>query len=295
MTSPASPPVVVGVDGSPIAVDAVRWAALRAARDRRPLRLVHAYELPVGFPTGVTEEESILDAMRRQGRQWLADAAATAAAAAPDVPVETALAGGDAVAALLRESAAASVLVLGNRGHNVLTGLLTGSTAEAVVGRAACPVVLTRDSADATTGPVVVGVDGTEASTAAVAFAFAEASAWQTPLVAVHAWSESAFELTLAGDRASLDLARHRTQAAETLAERVAGWQEKYPDVRVERVLTHDRPGRALREHARTARLMVVGRRGRGGFPGLLMGSTSQYMVHHATCPVAVVRTETTG
>lgn len=135
---------------------------------------------------------------------------------------------------------------------------------------------------------------GTEASEAAVAFAFAEAAAQDAPLVAVHAYAESAFESALAGDDASLNWTLQRGIADEVLAERLAGWQEKYPQVRVERDIVRDRPTRALRRSAQTARLVVVGRRGRGGFRDLLLGSTSQHLLHHATSPVAVVRTETT-
>jgi nucleotide-binding universal stress UspA family protein len=291
-----SKPVVVGVDGSTAALHAVRWAAERASRDDRPLRIVHAYELPLGFPTGVTEEESVLGALRSQGRRWLATAQDLAKEAAPTAMVEVVLMAMAPTTGLLRETENAALLVLGNRGRNALTGLLVGSTSQALAGQAHCPVVLVRNGADGNpggTGPIVVGVDGTEASEAAVAFAFAEASAQGATLVALHAWAESVFETALAGPNAPLDWDRQRQIAAEALAERLAGWQEKYPEVRVERELVHDRPTRALRRCAQTARLVVVGRRGRGGFRDLVLGSTSQHLIHHATSPVAVVRTET--
>lgn len=292
-----SKPVVVGVDGSAAALCAVRWAAERASRDDRPLRIVHAYELPLGFPTGVTEEESILNGLRLQGRRWLAAAQDVANEAVPASRVDVVLTAMAPTTGLLRETENAALLVLGNRGRNALTGLLVGSTSLALAGLAHCPVVLVRNGAadgkPGHTGPIVVGIDGTQASEAAVAFAFAEASAQGAPLVALHAWAESVFETALAGPDAPLDWERQRQIAAETLAERLAGWQEKYPEVRVERDLVHDRPTRALRRCAQTARLVVVGRRGRGGFRDLVLGSTSQHLLHHATSPVAVVRTET--
>lgn len=290
-----SKPVVVGVDGSAAALRAVRWAAERASRDHRSLHIVHAYQLPLGFPTGVTEEESILNALRQQGREWLAAAKDAAKEIEPALPVEVALAGAAPATALLRETENAALLVLGNHGHNALTGLLVGSTSQALAGQAHCPVVLVRNGADGDpgqTGPVVVGVDGTEASEEAVAFAFAEASAQGVTLVALHAWAESVFETALAGPNVPLDWDRQRQLAGEALAERLAGWQEKYPGVHVERELVHDRPSRALRRCAQTARLVVVGRRGHGGFRDLVLGSTSQHLLHHARCPVAVVRTE---
>jgi nucleotide-binding universal stress UspA family protein len=292
-----SKPVVVGVDGTAAALHAVRWAAECAVRTGLLLRIIHAYKLPLGFPTGVTEEESVLNALRLQGRQWLSEArdAATEIIAPPSV--ETELAAMPASAALVRESEKASLLVLGNKGRNTLTGLLAGSTSLALASQAHCPLVLVRANGAGgipRTGPIVVGVDGTEASEAALAFVLAEASEQGAPLVALHAWAESAFETALAAGNAPLDWARHRQLAEEALAERLAGWQEKYPEVRVERELVHDRPTRALRRCAETARLLVVGRRGRGGLVDLL-GSTSHHLLHHAPCPVAVVRTETTS
>jgi nucleotide-binding universal stress UspA family protein len=75
----------------------------------------------------------------------------------------------------------------------------------------------------------------------------------------------------------------------EVLAERLAGWSEKYPDVPVHRLVVRDRPAHALVDESGRAQLVVVGSRGRGGFTGLLMGSVSQALLHHAHCPVAVV------
>ena len=292
-----SKPVVVGVDGSPTALLAVRWAARRASRDGVPLRLAHTYHLPIGFPSGVTEEESILDALRREGRRWLDAARELATETVPGLEVHTQLAAMPTTTGLVHESETASVLVLGNRGHNALTSLLVGSTSLALAGHALSPVVLIRNGADGSpsTGPVVVGVDGTEASEAALAFAFAEASAEGAELVAVHAYAESAFEEALAANNAPMNWTLQREVAQAALAERLAGWQEKYPHVHVEREVVHDRATRALRRCAQTARLLVVGRRGRGGFRDLVLGSTSQQLLHHVTCPVAVVRTETTG
>jgi nucleotide-binding universal stress UspA family protein len=286
-------PVVVGVDGSPATLDAVRWAGAQALRDDLPLRLVHAYELPVGFPTGVTEEESVLTAVRTQGRRWLSDAVAAATEVLPAARVETALVAASSAAGLLHESEDASLVVLGNKGRNMLTGLLAGSTSLAVAGHAHCPVVLARGTTQA--GPVVVGVDSTPASEPAVAFAFAEASARGARLVALHAWTDSVFDSALAGSNAPVDFDRDRRLAEKALVERLAAWQEKYPYVEVDRELVHDRPTRALRRRAQTAQLLVVARRGRGGFRDLVLGSTSQHVVHHATCPVAVVRAETDG
>ncbi|WP_189226392.1 universal stress protein, partial [Saccharothrix coeruleofusca] len=131
-------------------------------------------------------------------------------------------------------------------------------------------------------GAVVVGVDGSPVSEQAVAFAFEQASSRAAPLTALIAWTD----LPTGG----VDWARVEQERRRLLAERLAGWQEKYPDVRVTRVVVRDRPVRALLAAARGARLLVVGSRGAGGFQGMLLGSTSQALVSHAPCPLAVVR-----
>ena len=287
-------PVVVGVDGSATARHAVRWAAARARRDGLPLRLVHAYQLPLGAPTGVTQEESVLDTLRRNGRRWLGQARDVAAVVVPGLSVETELVAMPATTGLMRESEEASVLVLGNQGRSALADLLMGSTALALSGHAHCPVVLVRDGAAGPpgTGPVVVGVDGTDASEAAVAFAFAEAAAEGVPLVALNAYTESMLETALVGDNTPLDRTLQHELADRVLAERLVGWQEKYPQVRIEREAVPDRPTRALRRCAETARLVVLGRRGPCGLRDLVLGSNSGHLLHHAACPVAVVRSE---
>jgi nucleotide-binding universal stress UspA family protein len=296
MTS-RSKSVVVGVDGSATALLAVRWAARSAARDEVSLRLVHAYQLPAGIPSGVTEEQSMLNVLRRQGRHWLDRARALAVSTVPGLDVDTELAAMSTITGLIHESETGSLLVVGNRGHSVLTGLLLGSTSLAMAGHARCPVVLVRNGADGSprTGPVVVGVDGTDASEAALEFAFGEAAAARTSLVVVHAYPESVFEEALAADDVAMNWTLQRELAEVALAERLAGWEGKYPQVHVEREVVHDRATRALRRRAQTARLLVVGRRGQGGFRGFVLGSTSLQLLHQVSCPVAVVRKEPTS
>ena len=290
-------PVVVGVDGSESALQAVGWAAAEARRLGAPLRLVHAYEAPTGYPQGFVDAHTLRDALAARGRGWLARAADVAAAAVPGLRAEIVEKNASAVPVLVAESRTAARVVLGSRGLGGFTGLLVGSTAVELASRARCPVVVVR-GADAgapppSTGPVVVGVDGTPVGEPAVAFAFAEASALGADLVAVHTWTDLVLDAAFAGGAAALDFAPLAQQAEADLGERLAGWQEKYPDVHVIRKVVRDRASRALLRHAEHARLVVVGSRGRGGFRGLLLGSTSQHLLHHASCPVAVVRAET--
>ncbi|MFJ6671208.1 universal stress protein [Actinosynnema sp. NPDC091369] len=285
-------PIVVGVDGSASALTAAEWAALEAVRHRVPLHLVHAYLLPAGgYPEVLMTGPEVREAFEQQGRQWLDEAATAARAAAPGVEVDTSIVVARPAAALISASRVARLVVLGSRGLGGFTGLLVGSVAVALAARGKSPVVVVREEIRQD-GPVVVGVDGSPTSEEAIAFAFAEASLAGAPLTAVIAWTDflvdSAFH-----SRFTVDWAQVEDEQLRLLSERLAGWQEKYPDVSVERVVVHDRPVRALLNAAKDARLLVVGSHGMGGFTGMLLGSTSQALVYHAPCPLAVVRPTT--
>jgi nucleotide-binding universal stress UspA family protein len=288
--NPVAPPVVVGVDGSPSALDAVAWAADECARHGLPLRLVHAYFLPAtGYPNMIVNASEVLVALDAQGRLWLDEAEVAARLIAPGITVQTSLFSGMAIPVLVEESANAKTVVVGSRGLGGFTGLLVGSTTAALTAHARCPVVVVRNRT-AAEGPVVVGVDGSPASESAIGFAFEAASVREAPLTAVLSWTDALVESAIHAVRLSTDWSEVEAEQQRLLAERMAGWQEKYPDVVVERVVVRDRPVHALMRAAQHARLLVVGSRGRGGFTGMLLGSTGQALVHHAPCPVAVVR-----
>jgi nucleotide-binding universal stress UspA family protein len=289
-------PVVVGVDGSECALQAVRWGAAEAMRRRRPLRLVAAHPWPagglVGDPgLGVDPQAVLRDVVLGQ----LATAAAAARAVAPDLTVEQVESTGLPVAVLVAESARAELVVLGDRGLGGFTGLLVGSVSVALTAHACCPVVVVRgpepDRMAPRSEPVVVGVDGSPEGEAAVAFAFEAAALRGVPLVAVHTWLDVLVDPTMAP---LIDWDVIEAEEREVLAERVAGWTEKYPDVDVRRLVTRDRPAHALVQESGRAQLVVVGSRGRGGISGMLLGSVSQALLHHAACPVVVARSART-
>ncbi|HEX9337923.1 MAG TPA: universal stress protein, partial [Pseudonocardiaceae bacterium] len=235
-------------------------------------------------------DQGYFDELEKSGRQQVADVRAEIAELHPDLAVHTEAIIADPVATLIAESRTAHLLVLGSRGLGGFTGILVGSTAIALVAQGRCPVAVIRGATPAD-GPVVVGVDGSPASEAAVALAFEEASLRGVDLVAVHTWIEYSSDNAYAYARQfAVDWNAIETRERETLAERLAGWQEKFPDVAVRRIVTRDRPVSALLEHGADAQLLVVGSRGHGGFTGMLLGSTSQALIYHATCPLLVAR-----
>jgi nucleotide-binding universal stress UspA family protein len=190
---------------------------------------------------------------------------------------------------LLAEARDAVLLVLGNRGLGGFAGLLLGSAAVQVSAHADCPVLVVRGEPRAD-GPVVVGVDGSELSDLAVGFAVEEAARRGTALVAVHAWLHP---VPLGpGDVLPLvyDLDALAAEEERVLAEAVAGYAERYPEVPIRQQLVRGNPSRVLVDASAEAQLVVVGARGRGGLAGMLLGSVSHAVLHHARCPLAIVR-----
>lgn len=286
-------PVVVGVDGSPSSLEAVEVAAREAALRGVGLRLVHAFGRPsVHVPPGMPPWNPKAAGVRELVDGTMTKAERRARTTAPDVEITRDVTVGEPVMVLEIESRTASLVVVGSRGLGGFGSLLLGSTAVHLAAHGRCPVLVVRGRPDPT-GPVLLAVDGSPAGEAAVGFAFAEATLRGADLVALHAWntwSESAHEGY--GDHLSVvvDLERLQEEEQRLLDETMAPWQERHPEVTVERRLVRSRIRPALIEASQEAQLLVTGARGRGGFTGLLLGSVSQALLHHAHCPVAVVR-----
>jgi nucleotide-binding universal stress UspA family protein len=285
--------IVACVDGSEPALRAARWAADEAARRRLPLRLVQVIDV-LSAAVGFAPPADFFTEMEVAGRRQLAEAEAAIRREHPELEIGLTVRTASVVPTLIALSEGAPLTVLGARGSGGFGGLLTGSTAVALVAHGHGPVAVVRGVEAPSQGPVVVGVDGSPISEPALAAAFEEASMRGTDLVAVHAWVEFASETAYATARQFLvDWNAVEAREHEILAERLAGWQEKYPDVTVRRVVTGGRPARCLLDQAECAQLLVVGSRGRGGFAGMLLGSTSRTLIHHAPCPLLVVRPAT--
>ncbi|WP_086664218.1 universal stress protein [Lentzea kentuckyensis] len=285
-----SAPIVVGVDGSASALSAVTWAAQECSRHKVPLRLVHAYMLPVrGYPEVILTGNEIRRALEQLGRDKLQEATAAARAAAPDVEVATEIVCCAATALLIEESKSARLVVVGSQGLGTVTGMLVGSTALALAAHGKSPVIVVHGAA-VPDGPVVVGVDGSPTSEAALAFAFETASMRGAQLTVVMCWTDFMVDSAYTASRFTVDWGQVEANERRLLAQRLAGWQEKYPDVSVHPVVMRDRPVRALMRFGAEAQLVVVGSHGHGGFAGMLLGSTSQALVYNAPCPLAIVR-----
>lgn len=285
--------VVVGVDGSASGLAAVEAAAREARLRGAELRVVHAFlwpamHVPLG-PSPLGPEEG---GLRNMADRLVAEAVERARAVAPEVEVSHAVVTGEPLTVLETQSRTAELVVVGSRGMGGFVGLLVGSTAVHLASHGRCPVLVVHEQPK-TDGPIVLGVDGSAAGEKAVDFAFAEAGLRKAPLVALHAWTTWSAPLPSPQD-ASAPYANPPGALAEEeerlLAEALAGHRERYPDVVVEHKVVQGGAREALIEASRSAQLVVVGARGRGGFTGLLLGSVSQALLHHSHCPVAVVR-----
>ena len=283
--------VVVGLDASEAARAAAGWAAREAARRHAALHVVsaypsagHAYGVADVIP-GITQGDALTELQRTVQAQLTTEN--------PGLKVTGVVVREDPIRLLLREAEHALMLVVATRSSGRLSHVALGSVAFGVTARAHVPVVVVRpgtEHADSS-GPVVVGVDGTPVSEKALAFAFAAASARNVPLLAVHAWNaDQAFDPEVAPDGGWVSLRDLEDVERVVLAERLAGWRERYPDVPVESSLLTEKPADALERLSKKAQLVVVGSRGRSRLAGMVLGSTSQHLIVNGGSPVVVVR-----
>ncbi|MEV1109305.1 universal stress protein [Micromonospora sp. NPDC049751] len=274
--------ILVGYDGSTDASVALDWALAEAERSGQPVRLAYIFEwLTVASWVGPGVAPGIWpdDTARRQVDELVRKAAADAATAHPGLTVTGEVYDGPPALVLQERSTDAGMLVLGSRGHGGFGGLLAGSTAVAVAAHAHCPVVIVRDgAAHGPADPVTVGVDASEPSLVALGFAAERATQRRVPLRVLHAWTP--------GPGGAAGTPDERAAVEEA----VEPWRRTFPELEVAVDLVGGSPAATLIEASRSAQLVVVGSRGRGGLAGMLLGSVSQQVIQHAGCPVAVVR-----
>jgi nucleotide-binding universal stress UspA family protein len=288
--------VVVGIDGSSCAQHAAQWAAAEATRRHGALRLIHAYSLPPAGYSGYNPYPApLLAQLREEGQALLAGTAAALRRDHPTLDISTQQTHGDTAAVLQHASADAVLTVIGAHGRNRVAVAL-GSVAAHIAATNPVPVAVIRPGDTPDAGPVVVGVDGSPTSEAAIAFAFDAAAVRGAGLVAVHCWTDPAIDGPVPAYSAVIADPEPIANAERILlAERLAGWADKYPDVSVQQVLAHDRPAPALLKYAATAQLIVVGTRGHGKLTSVLLGSISHALISHAACPVVIARPHPAG
>jgi nucleotide-binding universal stress UspA family protein len=268
-----SEPVVVGFDGSAAAEAAVRHGAREAVQRDTELRLVHAFGWAVLLaPMSPSYDYSehgpraaALDLLDRTARavrdEW------------PQLPVTTRLIDGSPGAVLVEASRDSQHVVVGHRGIGGFAGLLAGSTAMQIAGHAACPVTVMRGAAKPDDAVIVLGMDGSAHALAAAEVAFANARRQGVELVVLHH-----------------DHAPSQTQPDAVTAQ-IEQLAQRFSDVKYRRdVADGTTAATALIDAANRlhAGAIVVGSRGRGGFRGLITGSTSRALIEHAGCPVTI-------
>jgi nucleotide-binding universal stress UspA family protein len=266
--------IIAGYDGSPGSDEALRWAAREANARGTVLTICLAWAPEYLAQLG---DPGVYDLARKRGEEILARGARFAA---PDL-ARTLLAEGPAAEVLCELSGTAEMVVVGHRGHGGLTGARLGSVSWQVAGHAQGRVVVVRGQwrpVNQYPGPVIVGVDGSPASRAALEFAFEEATLRGVHLVALCALADAPSRL---GGARQMEEDFDRLMTIE---------EKERPEVTVVRQVAAGSPRWALLTAAAEAQLLVVGSRGLGGLHGLRLGSVVQGVLHHSPCPVAVVR-----
>jgi nucleotide-binding universal stress UspA family protein len=284
--------IVVGVDRSDASAAALRWAVEEARQTTAVLDVVHAYLAPLAY-VGTDEDIAKIDPeLHATAVGNLARFVAAAGVDLEGLEVTQRLHPGRAADGLLAEARTADLLVIGSRGAGGFEGLLLGSTAEHCARHADCPVVVIPAHTPAVTGRITVGVDGSEAAVRALAWAVPEAERRRADIEVVSVYR--AFDAAGPYGGAFMQLAspgsteRFRLEAEEQVTEAIASIETR-ADLRISSTVLAGHPAKVLVERTASTDLLVLGRRGRHGFPGLLLGSVTRQVLHHARSPVAVV------
>jgi nucleotide-binding universal stress UspA family protein len=291
--------ILVGVDGSLASLHALDWAIALASKNGSKITIACSYSLPTFAAASIDGGFAALDdSSIQEGARVVLEGAAKRVKDA-GIPVIAQIASGDPAGALVELSADHNLVVVGTRGRSGFTERLLGTVSSALPAHAKCPVVVVpghglRDSDQLPPieeiKRVVVGVDGSAISLGALKKAVHHAKIWNAELVAVGAvpLSKGAGILAWVGP-ASVDHEEVLRGYAEKLDAIVDEVEAEHEDLRIRRIVLDGTGAELLTEFSEAADLLVVGSRGRGGFAGLLLGSTSQAVLHHSKCPVLVV------
>ena len=302
--------IVVGVDGSEHGSCALKWAAREAERRGSSLHVVTAYSVPLFAASGLDGGYATFDdTVIRDGAEAVLKEALDGLGPLDGVEVTSSVESGDASGVLLEFSKAAELLVFGTRGRGGFVGRLLGSVSSALPAHAHCATVTVPlryaerigekvedrhvRAEQAKEGPselervVAVGVDGSEQARVAVLAAAEEAMLLGMPLRIVCAVPQ--FSGSLAWVPAPIDREQLFEDIRAQLKAGTAWLQSHFPRLAVQTSLLDGAPVDVLVGVSRTVELLVLGTRGRGGFSGMLLGSTTDGVLHHAKGPIMVV------
>ena len=286
--------IIVGVDGSPASDAAVGWAAHDAVMRGVPLTLIHVQDPATRTWSQAKVLEEVAGWQKAEGGGILANASKIAHDIANDtshITINGELLFSAPGPALVDRSEDAELIVVGTDGRGALTRSLLGSVSSGLVRHAGCPVAVIREGETQmphpANAPVLVGVDGSSASELATEIAFDEASRRHVGLIALHAWSNK--ELV---DVPGVNWPAVKADEERLMSEALAGWQERYPDVTVNKLLVCDKPARAIVETSQSAQLVVLGSHGRNALTRTFLGSVSNAVVQSVRVPVIVARPE---
>jgi len=281
--------IVVGTDGTESSRAAVDWSAREAARRRAVLKIVHVFDWEWASARFDSAAE-YLGVAEQLAQAVTATAVTRAEVVAPSITIEAEGLVGNPAPRLLETAADADLIVLGNRGRGGFASLLLGSVSQRVATHSPCPVVVVRGRGDVTDGPVAVGVDDSDAAEHVLQTAFQAAADRGTGLAVIRTYLPPA-PLTF-GDipPAVVDTETEDGAVRAEVEELLAAWQQKFPQVPTEVLISHDSPASVLVGVSRGAQLVIVGSRGRGSITSALLGSTGVQLLHHAECPVWIAR-----
>jgi nucleotide-binding universal stress UspA family protein len=295
--------VLVGVDGSAASLHALDWAAAYAKVHGLSLRIVCAYSLPSFTAASLDGGYAALDdtAIQAGARAVLEEAGLRVATSG--VPATQTVATGDATGVLVELSREVALVVVGTRGRGGFADRLLGTVSSALPAHAYCPTVVvplrgdrSAPSADQDELPaikpvhrIVVGIDGSPQAEIALRVAISEAETWGAELIAVAGVPLGQGAGVLSWLPAAIDREQVLADVTEALNVVVDRALAEHPDFTVRRHVLDGSGAELLTEFSTATDLIVLGSRGRGGFTGLLLGSTSQAVLHHASCPVMVV------
>jgi nucleotide-binding universal stress UspA family protein len=283
--------IVVGVDGSPSSEQALEWALREAVLRRLPVTAV-----AVWWPPGERERVDASDSVEQlragihEHLMVTVDAVVRRAGVTSDVVVEPEVVYGHPAQRLVDAAGSDGLLSVGSRGRGGVAGALLGSVSQNCAQYAGGPVCVVREppSADRS-GRVVVGIDGSLASLAALRFAAETAALRGSVLHAVHTWV-APYQATSVWSPPLPAIDESRDAAVATLRDSVSAVLGDGHGLRVEHSVVEGAAGPALVRAAEDADLLVVGSRGRGGWKALLLGSVSTHCVVNAPGPVVIAR-----